>query len=314
LNRQINLTDLYLITGFLGSGKTTMLKRLLKKHEDIKSGVIVNEFGKVGIDGELVEDKNMDLIEINNGSIFCSCLENSFIKATVELLTYDLDMIFIETSGLSDPSNMDKIIKETKKLSNNQFRYVGSICIVNANNFLKVINTSQAVEKQIIFSELIIINKNDLVDKETISEIKSKVRKLNNNAHILVTTYCEFDLEQLVNYFDLNAVKKSDGIQESERDTINRPNNRPSNYTFEFDEIITKEKLNIFLDEISKKVFRVKGFVQTYQGWFYVDMVGNEIYYNNVNTRQEKTKLVLLSTHQNNNIKEWINNKWDQYT
>lgn len=313
MNRQNNLTDLYLITGFLGSGKTTMLKRLLKKHEDINIGVIVNEFGKIGIDGELAENYNMDLIEINNGSIFCSCLENSFIQATIELLNYDLDMIFIETSGLSDPSNMDKIIKETKKLSDKQFRYVGSICIVNANNFLKVINTSQAVEKQVLFSELIIINKNDLVDKETISKAKSKIRKLNENAHILVTTYCEFDLERLDDYFNCNDVQTPEGIQESDKTTINKPNNRPSTYTFKSDKIISKEKLNIFLEEISKKVFRGKGFVQTYDGWYYVDMVGNEINYNKVNSRQEKAELVLLSTHQNKNMKEWINNKWNQY-
>ncbi|MCF8000755.1 MAG: GTP-binding protein [Halanaerobiales bacterium] len=313
MNTQNNLTDLYLITGFLGSGKTTMLKRLLKTHEDIKIGVIVNEFGRIGIDGELAEGKNMDLIEINNGSIFCSCLENSFIKATIELLNYDLDMIFVETSGLSDPSNMDKIIKETKKLSDKQLRYNGSICIVNANNFLKVINTSQAVEKQVLFSELIIINKNDLVDKETISKAKSKIIKLNENAHIIVTTYCEFNLERLDDYFDLNDFKKQDGFQKNNKATINRPDNRPSTYTFESDKIISKEKLNIFLKEISKKVFRGKGFVQTYDGWYYVDMVGNEINYNKVNSRQEKAKLVLLSTHQNNNMKEWINNKWNQY-
>jgi G3E family GTPase len=302
-------TDLYLITGFLGSGKTTLLKNFLKNYSEIKVGVIVNEFGKIGIDGKLVERENMDLIEINNGSIFCSCLENAFIKGLIDLLDYNLDKIFVETSGLSDPTNLDKIIEETKSLSDKEFNYKGSICIVNANNFLKLINTSQAVERQILFSDLIIINKNDLVDKQKTKEVKNKIEKLNQFANIIVTNYCNFNLNSIDNKIAL----ENDSINENRpKETINKKNNRPFTYSFQFKGTISKDGLGKFFDDISDKIFRAKGFVKTEEGWYYVDLIGEEVNYNLVKSKRDNSELVMLSTEQAD-ITDWVQKKWEYY-
>ena len=309
MNNSSPKTDLYLITGFLGSGKTTLLKRLLRDFSEINVGVIVNEFGKIGIDGKLVERKNMDLIEINNGSIFCSCLENTFIKGLIDLLDYNLDKIFVETSGLSDPTNLDKIIEETKNLIDNEFNYKGSICIVNANNFLKLINTSQAVERQILFSDLIIVNKNDLVDEHKIKEVKNKIEKLNQFAKIISTSYCDFDLDTIDNKIALdNGLIK----ENKPKETINKKSNRPFTYSFQFKGTISKDGLIKFFKDISDKIFRAKGFVHTIEGWFYVDLIGEEVNYNKVKSKRDNSELVMLSTEQTD-ITDWVQMKWEYY-
>lgn len=303
----IERKELYIITGFLGSGKTTLLKSILEKFNKINTGVIVNEFGKIGIDGELIEKENMDLIEINNGSIFCICLENAFIEALNDLLKCNLDKIFVETSGLSDPSNLDKIIKATRELSDNKLVYKGSICIVNANNILKIFNTNKAVKKQIIFSDLIIINKIDLVSSQTIKKAKKMIKKINHFANIIETTYSKFDFEKLDEYLVLEKLDKNSNLS---KETINKKGNKPFTYVFNFKETVELENFRKFLKEISKKIFRVKGFIKGKDGSYYIDMIGDEINYYSLNVERESAKLIMLSTKKVP-MKEWINSKWE---
>ncbi|MDA3845222.1 MAG: hypothetical protein PF505_01595 [Vallitaleaceae bacterium] len=103
------MTNIYLITGFLGAGKTTFLnERLLDSHG--KTGVLMNEFGKVSMDSIIVKDLTGEFIELKNGSIFCSCLKEHFIEGLKKLILMDLDDLYIESSGLADPSDMGKIL------------------------------------------------------------------------------------------------------------------------------------------------------------------------------------------------------------
>ena len=100
--------DVYLITGFLGSGKTTFLCQLLeqiKKHPQLRIGVLMNEFGAENVDSGLLPESELEFVEINGGSIFCSCLHTEFIQA-LKLLheSTEINTLFIEASGLSNPS------------------------------------------------------------------------------------------------------------------------------------------------------------------------------------------------------------------
>ena len=101
--------NLYLLSGFLGSGKTTFLTNILKHLSEEKVGVIMNEFGKIGIDGTIISKQGMKLVEINRGSIFCSCLKLSFVSAMIEMADYPLKYLFVESSGLADPSNIGEV-------------------------------------------------------------------------------------------------------------------------------------------------------------------------------------------------------------
>src|SRR5699024_9086516 len=97
--------QLYVLTGFLGSGKTTFLTNILEKLDDKKIGIIQNEFGKLSVDGELINKNGIEMTEISRGSIFCSCLKLSFVEALAEMGKMDLEYVFVESSGLADPSN-----------------------------------------------------------------------------------------------------------------------------------------------------------------------------------------------------------------
>ena len=118
---------LYLLTGFLGSGKTTFLTNILNDLSGQRVGVIMNEFGKVGIDGTIIKKEDIELIEINKGSIFCSCLQLSFVSALVEMADRDMDYVFVESSGLADPSNIGEFLEAVEVAKGDVYDYSGAI-------------------------------------------------------------------------------------------------------------------------------------------------------------------------------------------
>jgi len=103
-------TDVFLITGFLGSGKTTFLNRVIDVFpKDKKMTILMNEFGEVGIDGTLVEGDEIDMLEISRGSIFCVCVKTDFIKGLYELNTkIRPDVLIIESTGVANPSDLKR--------------------------------------------------------------------------------------------------------------------------------------------------------------------------------------------------------------
>ena len=94
---------LYFLTGFLGAGKTTILRNLLENMEGTKVGVIQNELGKISIDGTVLQNNDIQMIELNRGSIFCSCLRLSFVDALTQMAQKGLEYVFVESSGFGDP-------------------------------------------------------------------------------------------------------------------------------------------------------------------------------------------------------------------
>ena len=135
-DRLTEKTKLYVLTGFLGSGKTTVLLRLLEALKGKRVGVIQNEFGKLGIDGTILRNDDIQMVEINRGSIFCSCLKLSFVQALAEMAQQDFDYLFVESSGLGDPSNVEEILEAAKALAGDRYSFQGAICLVDSVNFL----------------------------------------------------------------------------------------------------------------------------------------------------------------------------------
>lgn len=116
-------TKLYMLTGFLGAGKTTLLQKILETLKGKKVGIIQNELGKLGIDGTILRDDNIKMVELNRGSIFCSCLKLSFVQALAEMSAYDFDYLFVESSGFGDPSNVDEILGAAAQICVKQYDY-----------------------------------------------------------------------------------------------------------------------------------------------------------------------------------------------
>lgn len=181
-DRLTEKTKLYVLTGFLGSGKTTVLLRLLEALKGKRVGVIQNEFGKLGIDGTILRNDDIQMVEINRGSIFCSCLKLSFVQALAEMAQQDFDYLFVESSGLGDPSNVEEILEAAKALAGDRYSFQGAICLVDSVNFLDQLEDLETVYRQLKHCHLAVLTKVDLVDGERICALKAKSGRSIQNA------------------------------------------------------------------------------------------------------------------------------------
>ncbi len=293
--------DLYLLTGFLGAGKTTFLKAMLEQAGSKKIGIIMNEFGKVGIDGDLVKDKANELIEINRGSIFCSCLQLSFVESLKDMSEKPIDALFVEGSGLADPSNIGEILEATEVLIGEKYRYAGSICIIDAVNFIEQSNDSETLERQIKHSHLAVVSKTDIEDNyET---VKEQIIEYNPNIEI-----AKADMGKLAfNFFD----KFTDEASIIKDETTNKVENKPKTLSLEIHEPVEKEKLEIFLKTLSSDAFRMKGYAELTTGEkVQVDVVNGKIDYQ-TDTENHDSSIVIISKIGPQIIKKIIP-LWDQ--
>ena len=281
-------TKLYLLTGFLGAGKTTFLTNVLKDLEGKKLAVIMNEFGKVGIDGALIQKEGMELVEINRGSIFCSCLQLSFVSALIEMADRNMEYVFVESSGLADPSNIGEFLEAVEVAKGDVYDYSGAICIVDGVNFLEQIEDIETVERQLKFCHLVIISKVDLIDDISLKVVKEKIREINPKADIIESINGKIEY----NFLDKDLMKEDwVGIE----DTTNTPENKPKTLTLTYDGELTKEKLTEFLDIIKKDSYRIKGFFKLEDGWNQVDVVNKTIDYKATDKGENVSELVIIS-------------------
>ena len=190
----IDSTKVLLITGFLGSGKTTFLNRIIENFpKDKKLTILMNEFGEIGIDGTLVEGDDIDMMEISRGSIFCVCVKTDFIKGLYELnAKTQPDLLIIESTGVANPSDLKRDLK--LPIFNDRFDFTDQFCIIDAAHFMEAFDTFASVEKQLASSTVFIINKADQVAKNVIDEIKRVVREHHPDPIIYETTYSNIPL------------------------------------------------------------------------------------------------------------------------
>ena len=191
-------TGVYLITGFLGSGKTTFLNRIIDKFpKDKKLTILMNEFGEIGIDGTLIEGEELDMMEISKGSIFCVCVKTDFIKGLYELNnTVQPDVLIIESTGVANPSDLKRDLK--LPIFNDRFQFVEQFCVLDAAHFLDAYEAYASLEKQIASSTVFIINKTDLAPIETIDKVKKVVHEFHPDPYFFETTYADIPLEQFL--------------------------------------------------------------------------------------------------------------------
>lgn len=279
---------LYALTGFLGSGKTTILKNLLTNLQGKKVGVLQNEFGKLGIDGEILrKDDNLEMIEINKGSIFCSCLKLSFVEALVELSKKDIEYLFVESSGLADPSNMKEILKATAVAAGDVYSFEGAICLVDALHFDEQINDLETVERQLKHCNIAIVSKLDLAEANTYEHLEEEIRKINPICRIIKSDNGKIDIDLLSE--DL----KQYGWAESE-ETTNTKENKPKTLFITQDKSVGKDDFDKFLQAIKDKCYRMKGFFKLDEVWNKVDVVGSTVEYQ-LCEEKEKSELVIIS-------------------
>jgi len=194
------------LTGYLGAGKTTLLNRILTEQHGKRYAVIVNEFGEIGIDNDLVVDTDEEVFEMNNGCICCT-VRGDLIRILAGLMKRKekFDAILVETTGLADPSPVvqtffvDDDVKERTRLDS-------VTTVVDAKHILQRLKDSREAHEQIAFADQIILNKTDLVTKEELARAEKAIRSLNPIAPIHYTERCAIDLGKILDQgaFDLS--------------------------------------------------------------------------------------------------------------
>lgn len=260
------MTDFYLITGFLGAGKTSFLKEFVRLFEGKKISIIVNEFGKENIDGHLLENLKAKLATIINGSIFCVCRLEDFEKALDEMLRESPDVLLVESSGLSDPSAINQILK--RRDPGSLINYKGCICIADAVNIKKVISTSVVSQKQLAIAGTVVINKIDLTND--LEETKNLIKAHNPNAQIVESAFGAFSppAHDLL----LNPGCYGDSSSEPGRRDLTL-----QSYLIEVDPAMSLKDLKAFIGLIVDQTYRIKGFVSLNEGNFFVDCVSDKL-------------------------------------
>lgn len=259
------MSKLYLITGFLGAGKTTFLKKFILHFKDSKMHIIVNEFGKEGIDGQLLSEIGSTLDEINNGSIFCSCRLDMFEEVLEKALAASPDIIIVEASGLSNPTNIKKILAQPGRYD--ELQYMGSICLVDAKQFPKVYDTATVVKKQLSVSDVVLINKTDLASEDQINEIEQTILAHRPNIPIYRTAYGKIESAWIEQLKEPDLLTEEQVMQS--RDITLR------SYLITVKDSFTLYNLQKFIEMFLEYTYRIKGFVQLEGTIYYIDCVGN---------------------------------------
>ena len=196
-------TQVILITGFLGAGKTTFLNRLIKAFPDDKRlTILINEFGEVNVDSQIVEGDDLDMWEVSRGSIFCVCVKSDFIKGLAKIASSGhTDLLVIEATGVANPAELKRDLQ--LPIFKGRFEFKEQICLLDAANFFDAYETFSAVEKQIKSSTLFILNKTDLSEPGQIKAVKDLVRKHHASPVFIEARHADIPMQRFLN--DLNA-------------------------------------------------------------------------------------------------------------
>ena len=196
------------LTGYLGAGKTTLLNRILSEQHGKKYAVIVNEFGELGVDNDLVVNADEEVFEMNNGCICCT-VRGDLIRIIEGLMKRKdkFDGILIETTGLADPGPVaqtfftDEDVKARTRLD-------AIVTVVDAKHFLAQLTQGDEAEEQVAFADVILLNKTDLVSEADLKTVEAKIGGINPFAKIHRTQKSEIDLGVILDKgaFDLKRI------------------------------------------------------------------------------------------------------------
>lgn len=279
-----------IITGFLGSGKTTLLNYILSNQKGLKTAVLVNEFGEVGIDNELIvaTDADNTMVELSNGCVCCTINED-LVNAVYKVLERPekVDYMVVETTGLADPLPVALTFLGTEL--RDMTRLDSIVTMVDCENFSLDLFNSQAAESQIAYGDIIILNKTDLVDKADVDRLEVRLREMKKDARILRTKHSQVPLPLILSVGLFESDKYFDHGEESDHHhhdhdhkhehhhhhdhdhshdhghhSNHLENDGFTSISFESDRPLSLRKFQYFLDnQLTSNIFRAKGIL-----WF----------------------------------------------
>ena len=282
------------LSGFLGAGKTTLLNHILHNKDGLKVAVIVNDMSEVNVDARLVNEQNVlsrteeKLVEMSNGCICCTLREDLMIE--VEKLANEarFDYLLIESTGISEPAPIAQtfsFVDEEKGIDLSTFSYIDTmVTVVDCSNFFNDFGTNELLvdrkltdmegdyrtivnllTDQIEFANVIILNKTDLVDEETVGLLKASIQKLNPSAKILTSDFSKIEPKEILNtkLFDFEEAQSSASWQKELENGVHTPETEEygiSSFVFRNQKPFYPERFWKYLNEdYPSGVIRAKG-------------------------------------------------------
>ncbi|HME31575.1 MAG TPA: GTP-binding protein [Terriglobales bacterium] len=262
-----------ILTGFLGAGKTTLLNRILTGNHGLRVGVLVNDFGAINIDAELVVGVDGDMMTLSNGCVCCQ-IRDDLIEAVVALLARpeSIEYILLEASGVADPAGIFATFSDANL--RDRIRLDSVVCVVDADQVFAHPEYPPLIElklQQVGFSDMLILNKVDLAGSEQVAKVRAWLDEHFNRLRIVETNFCQVPYEILlgVGRFDpARAGANSHDVEHGCADLACHAGNHVhdhskvfSTWSYESDQPLALDSLREKLRKLPGAIYRAKGFI-----------------------------------------------------